>query len=259
MKIKFLCAVAALAVAGAAQAAYADTAPTPEITITGDAAIVSQYRFRGISNSDNRPAVQMAITATDKSGFYVSTWGSSTTNNHDTPINTGGTEIDVYGGYSKTIAGYTLDGGVYGYIYPGSPRVDHNHAPSTAQNLFEVYGDVSKSYGPVTAKVGLNWAPKQAAFDGLPTEYSMYEYGNLSYTPTQLPALTVHGEIGHTGGALNYGKEYLDYTVGVGYKWKALTFDVSAVGTNISHADAGSEYYFRPAKTVAVASVTASF
>lgn len=292
MNIKFLSTVAVLAIGFASEAAFADdaaapaaAAPTPEFTITGDGAIVSQYRFRGLASSDNKPAVQAAFTVSHKSGFYISFWGSSGSGNrfddgdgnfYISPNN--GTEIDVYGGYTHTFAksGITLDGGVYGYIYPNQ----------TAGNLFEVYGDIAKAYGPISLKVGLNWAPDQNYFKLLGpnvTHYSMYEYGNISYTPVKVPALTFHGELGHTGGGLNYVKEYIDYTVGVGYKWKALTFDISAVGTNISHSDAGraaagfgncdegeggisnscfantSNSIYRVSKLVPVASITASF
>lgn len=290
MNMKFLGAVAALAIGFTSEAAFADApAPTPEFTVTGDGAVVSQYRFRGLASSDNLPAVQAAFTVSDKSGFYISFWGSSGSGNKgdlvngcnaDSSLCTGnfyvspnnGTEIDVYGGYTHTFAksGITLDGGLYGYIYPNV----------TANNLFEVYGDVSKTYGPVTLKAGLNWAPKQNYFKLLGpgvTQYSMYEYGNISYTPTKMPALTIHGELGHTGGGLNYVKEYLDYTVGVGYKWKALTFDISAVGTNISRSDVRNflgtpsegvtpafygntvNSFYRVSKLVPVASITASF
>jgi len=276
MNKKFLCGVAALIVAGSSQAAFADdapaaaAAPTPEFTITGSAAVVSQYRFRGLTQSDNKPAVQASITVTDKSGFYVSMWGSSGAGNriddgtgvfYASPNN--GTEIDVYGGYSKTLAGFTLDGGAYGYIYPNEPLA----------NLYEIYGDVSKSYGPIGVKVGLNWAPKQHYFTAAGSEhhYSMYEYGELTYSPAKLPALTLHS---HTGGGLDFVKEYIDYTAGVGYKWKSLTFDISAVGTNISKKDARSYVgtlgtpeitanaktsIYRYGKAVPVFSITASF
>ncbi|MDE2302068.1 MAG: TorF family putative porin [Sphingomonadales bacterium] len=249
MNSKFLCAVAALVCGFASEAAFADgtaPAPTPEFTVTGDGAIVSQYRFRGLASSDNLPAVQASFTVTDKSGFYLSFWGSSGSGDKGDLVTGGttgnfyispkdGTEIDIYGGYSHTLAksGITLDGGLYGYIYPN--RV--------ANNLFEVYGDLSKTYGPVSVKVGLNWAPAQHYFTLLGpnvTHYSMYEYGNISYTPAKVPALTFHAELGHTGGGLDYVKEYIDYTVGVGYKWKALTFDISLVGTNISRGDAAN-------------------
>ena len=273
MKIKFLCAAAALTAAFTGTAAFADApAPTPEITITGSAAIVSQYKFRGLTQSDNKPAVQATFTVADKSGFYISMWGSSGANSKsDAKGNVvyaspnEGTEIDVYGGYTHGIgaSGVTFDGGVYGYIYPNV----------SAYNLFEVYGSLSKSYGPVTAKVGLNWAPKQKYFStNVPaaTQYNMYEYGELSYTPASLPALTLHSHLGHTGGGLNFVKEYIDYTVGVSYKVKSLTFDISAVGTDISKSDvaksgagaagtAGNNNIYRYGKAAAVLSLTASF
>src|SRR5579863_2296380 len=217
MNMKFLSAVAVLAIGFASEAAFADdapAAPTPEFTITGAAAIVSQYKFRGLTQSDSRPAVQATFTVSDKSGFYISMWGSSGSGNRDdgngnfylTPNN--GTEIDVYGGYTHALgkSGVTFDAGLYGYIYPNL----------TANNLFEVYGDLSKSYGPLSFKVGLNWAPKQHyfTFGGYTPQYSMYEYGEIGYTPTKMPALNFHSHLGHTGGGLDYyGKEYIDYTV----------------------------------------------
>ncbi len=283
MNTKFFSAVAALAIGFSGEAAFADdaaapAAPTPEFTITGAASIVSQYKFRGLTQSDSKPAVQATFTVSDKSGFYITMWGSSGAGNRglnaDGTIATvtdfyispnNGTEIDIYGGYTHALGktGITIDGGLYGYIYPNL----------SANNLFEVYGDLSKSYGPITVKVGLNWAPKQHYFNQFPgiTHYNMYEYGELGYTPTKLPALNFHGHLGHTGGGLDFVKQYIDYTAGVGYKWKALTFDISAVGTNISKKDSISaaaqasfgvgsgRSVYRYGKIAPVASITASF
>ena len=254
MKIKFLCAAAVLAVSGAAQAAYADdaapaaaaAAPTPEFTVTGSAAFVSQYRFRGFAQTENRPTAQASITVTDKSGFYVSAWGSGSSFNY-------GSEIDVYGGYSKTLKdGITLDGGLYGYLYP-------NFSPD---NAYELYGDISKSIGPVGLKAGVNWAPAQPYFTTLntPHHYDVYEYGEITYTPTALPALTLHGHLGHTGGGFDVTKDYIDYVVGLGYKWKNLTFDISGTGTNLSTKSTNAAGYRHGlAKSVAVFSITANF
>src|SRR5579864_4894613 len=113
--------------------AFADDAPAPEFSVTGSAAIVSQYRFRGLSQSDNQPVAQASFTVSHKSGFYIATWGSSASSDSTkSPINIGGTEIDVYGGYTHAIgkSGITFDGGVYGYIYPGAPL----------GNYYEIYG-----------------------------------------------------------------------------------------------------------------------
>lgn len=267
MKIKFVSAAAAVALGFAAQTAYAEDAPAPEITITGSAALASQYRFRGVSQSDNKPVVQAALTITDKSGFYISTWGSSASGG-DSAVQLGGTEIDVFGGYSKTINGFTLDGGLYGYLYPGSTSV--NFTPlghKVSLSYFEIYGDVSKSYGPITAKVGVNWAPKQAVFNDTNTtsKYSMYEYAELSLA-VPATALTLHSHLGHTGGGFNAGngygiagKEYIDYTVGAGYKYKALVLDLSVVGTNLGHRAESIAGFYHVGKPVPVLSLTANF
>ncbi|WP_343608728.1 TorF family putative porin [Novosphingobium sp.] len=265
MKIKFACAAAALAVAFASNVAFADDAPapTPDFTVTGSAAIVSQYRFRGISQSDNKATGQASITLSHKSGFYVATWASGATAGNST-VNIGGSEIDVYGGYTHAIGktGLTFDGGLYGYLYPGNDLNEY----------YELYGSLTKAYGPITAKAGLNWAPKQSYFTywNTATKYNMYEYFELGLAVPKTP-ITVHAHIGHTGGGFNYVKEYLDYTAGVSYKWKNLTLDLSAVGTNIGKSDAfkapltdqtgtpNPDQTFRAAKSVAVLSLTASF
>jgi len=269
-------------------AAAAPTAPPSDFTITGSAGVWSQYRFRGISQSDNKPVIQGALTITHSSGFYLSTWGSSATGN--AAVDLGGTEIDVYGGYSKTISGFTLDGGLYGYIYPGSTKL-HAQIDSSgqfvggssgiSQSYFEVYGDVSKSYGPITAKVGVNWAPDQSYFKNFntATHYNMYEFAELGYAMTSAP-ITFHSHLGHTGGGFDYfpvgqdhGHKYFDYTVGVTYKWKSLSFDISAVGTSLSKKDTtvfidegeggvagfGHNDYRRAAKIYPVGSISASF
>jgi len=242
-------------VAAPAFAEDAAPAPTPEFTITGSAAVTSQYRFRGISQSDNKPAVQAAFTVSHASGFYVSFWGSSASANN--AVNIGGTEIDAYAGYAHTFKnGFTVDGGLYGYIYPGSGR-----AVGISENYWEVYGDVSKAFGPVTAKVGVNWAPKQDYFTdwATSTRYSVYKYGELSLAVPNT-ALTVHSHLGHTAGGFNYfGNEYFDFSVGAGYKWKALTFDLSVVGTDLKKGETGLGDPWRSAKTMLVGTISASF
>jgi len=248
MKIKFLCAAAAVATAFASTAAFAeDAAPASDITITGSAAIVSGYKFRGIAQTDNKPTAQAAITISHKSGFYVSTWASGNTFG-------GGTEIDVYGGYTKALGstGITVDGGLYGYLYPNAP----------INNIYEVYGSLSKAFGPISLKGGVNWAPKQHYFGGngyaTPVKYSVYKYAEFSVSPPVLPALTVHGHLGHTAGGLDYPVAYLDYTVGAGYKYKSLTLDLSLVGTDLKRSTVGADIY-RQGKAIPVLSLTAAF
>lgn len=266
----------------AAGPAFADdapaAAPASAFTITGAADVSSQYRFRGISQSNNKPVFQGTFTIAHSSGFYLSTWGSSA-NEGNSWVDIGGTEIDVYGGYSHTFAksGFTIDGGLYGYIYPGSTHA-FGLTDFPNQSYFEVYADASKTFGPVTAKAGVNFAPNQHYFHYLSnggTRHNVYVFGELGLTVPNFP-ISFHSHVGHTAGGFDYGpkaKQYLDYTVGASYKWKALTFDVSVVGTDLSRGDntvlvddgAGgftSEFNrdaYRAAKSVVVGTITASF
>ena len=249
----------------AATPALADDTPTPtpSVTINGTAAVVSQYRFRGLAQSDNKPAFQGSLTLSTESGFYVSTWGSSASAG-SSPINIGGTEIDLYGGFAHEIgkSGIKFDGGVYGYIYPGA----------TAGNYYELYGSLSTTFGPATAKVGINYAPAQKVFDYnfvSPSRENTYIYGELSSGIPGTP-LTVHSHLGHTGGGFDWGQQYWDYTVGVSASWKALTLDVSLVGTDLSRSDINAGFgcggvaactnaFYRMSKPVGVVSLTGSF
>src|SRR5258706_13380312 len=110
-------ALASAIVAAPAMAEDAAPAETPTFTINGGATLVSDYRFRGISQTDRHFAVQGTMTLTHKSGVYVSVWGSSI---DDYVANFGDQEIDLIAGVKHTFGKVTLDGGVLYYYYPGS-------------------------------------------------------------------------------------------------------------------------------------------
>lgn len=109
-----------------------------------NASLTSDYRYRGISQTRLKPALQGGADWSDASGFYAGTWASTIKWIKDA----GGdadVEIDVYGGYKTEIAkGLTLDVGVLQYWYPSN---DLN--PSA--NTFEGYGALS--FGPATLKI----------------------------------------------------------------------------------------------------------
>ena len=81
-------------------------------TLSGGIAVTSDYRFRGISLSNEKVAVQPTLTVSHESGFYAGVWGSSLP---DSPAY-GKLELDVYGGFNTEIApGTTADIGVTWY------------------------------------------------------------------------------------------------------------------------------------------------
>jgi uncharacterized protein (TIGR02001 family) len=85
--------------------------------VTGNLGLTSDYRFRGVSQTQNAPAVQGGIDYAHKSGFYVGNWNSSVSSQVYTAG--AGVESDLYAGYKKEVfKGITIDVGSYNYFYP---------------------------------------------------------------------------------------------------------------------------------------------
>src|SRR6476469_918413 len=132
----------------AAQAQTAAPAPAaaPEVksdwTISGNAGLFSDYRFRGISQTDKKPAFQGGFDIGHASGFYVGNWNS----NVDSALYNGASlEMDFYGGYKMTAGAVALDFGALYYYYPNSGANGTFKIDNT-----ELY--ISGGYGPVSVK-----------------------------------------------------------------------------------------------------------
>jgi uncharacterized protein (TIGR02001 family) len=209
-----------LGLSSPAIAADEPAAPTPAFTVTGGATLVSDYRFRGISQTDKRFAVQGTFTVAHSSGLYATVWGSSI---DDYVYNGADQEIDFIAGYRTTISGTTLDVGVLYYYYPGSGGIN--------SDFVEPYASVAHTFGPVTAKLSAAYAPKQAALSiGTGKEDNLYVAGDLSASIPDTP-VGVSAHVGHSFGPsyLTIGKEYTDWSLGATYTWNHITFGISYV------------------------------
>lgn len=236
--------VAATLLAGcglAATPAFADEADSPaEVTITGNVALVTDYRFRGLSQTSGDPAIQGSINFNHKSGFYVGMWSSSIDFSDTFPALDpifGNQEIDVYAGWTGALgAGVTADVGLLYYVYPGG------HVGKA--NFFEPYASLSATMGPVTGKVGVAYAPSQASLDfnaDGENDDNVYAYLDLS---AGIPdtGLTLSAHAGYTSGALspkfatgltpNYAGGW-DYNIGASYNiTKNLSVGVQYIGVD---------------------------
>lgn len=197
-------AMLALPTAARAQDANEDS---PAITLSADATVVSDYRFRGVSLSNGDYAVQGSVTVSTRQGFYASAWASNI-------AEYGGakTEVDVTGGWSGALGPLTADVNVVGYYYPNGEGV----------NYYEVGGSLSKEFGPLGAKVGVAYSPKQDNIGGIKNTYI---YGEASYALPVLP-ITLNAHVGHEDGVYS-GK--VDYAVGASVKYAPFTFGVSYI------------------------------
>jgi uncharacterized protein (TIGR02001 family) len=129
--------------AAPAAAPAAAKAPEPDYTLSGNLGIFSDYRFRGVSQTNKLPAIQGGVDLALKNGLYLGNWNS---NVDSTMYNGASIEMDFYGGYKATFGDFGLDvGGIY-YYYPGTGA---NPALVSAKNG-ELY--IGGSWGPLTAK-----------------------------------------------------------------------------------------------------------
>ncbi|MEG3175920.1 TorF family putative porin [Sphingomonas sp. RB3P16] len=239
MKIYSTIAAALLTVI--ATPAFADeTDPPPPVVLAGSVAIVNDYRFRGVSQSDNEFAIQGGISATHKSGLYVGTWASN--------LSGWGTfgganmELDLYGGYKRSLGGGTaVDVGLTWYMYPGGADLT---------DFGEGYAKLSTTLGPVSALAGVAYAPKQRAlgnFSNTPqsrgqSQDNLYLWGDVSSGIPTTP-VTAKAHLGYSWGNPGLGPNgtsvtptgaYLDYLVGLDVTFKPVTLGVAYVGTDIS-------------------------
>lgn len=205
-----------------ASPAFAQEAEPSEIIVSGGATLVSDYRFRGISQSNKRPAIQGTFTVSHESGLYGTVWGSSV----DDYIADNSAELDFVAGYRTTIDGTTLDAGVTYYYYPNSTFPNSDFA--------EVYGSVAHTYGPLTGKIAAFYAPKQRALSVAgPKEDNLYLSGDLSAGIPTTP-ITLNAHVGHSfeRSYLTFGEKYTDWSIGASYTWNSLTVGVSYVDTD---------------------------
>ncbi|MEK7347144.1 MAG: TorF family putative porin [Pseudomonadota bacterium] len=146
MKKIFVPSLMALALASVSGLVQAQTA-APESSLSFNVGAVSDYRYRGISQSRLKPALQGGVDYADKSGFYVGAWGSTIKWIKDTPgVTAGSTEVDLYGGYKGAVGDVAYDVGFLRYQYSGNNYANYG----VNANTNEVYG--AATFGVVTAK-----------------------------------------------------------------------------------------------------------
>jgi uncharacterized protein (TIGR02001 family) len=143
---KSVLALACLSAMGTAPLAQA---AEPESTLAFNAGVVSEYRYRGLSQSRFQPALQGGVDYADKSGFYVGAWASQIKWIKDTAATScagackGDVELDLYGGYKFSVGDIGLDVGFLRYEY-----INNNYSPNA--NTDEVYA--AGTYGIFTLK-----------------------------------------------------------------------------------------------------------
>lgn len=143
---------AAVALALAAPAHGADA---PSAIVTGNVALVSDYMFRGLTQTWRRPAVQGGADLALANGFAAGVWASSVSADS---YPGGCMELDLYASYGGRLAdAWSWRAGLYGYVYPGAD-LDQAGLPSRSLNTGE-------------ANVALTWKQFTLKYNYALTDY----------------------------------------------------------------------------------------
>ncbi|OTH00476.1 TorF family putative porin [Acinetobacter sp. ANC 4973] len=252
--LKKLLVVATLT--GLSGAVFADETPALPfgLSFSGTAALTSDYRFRGITQTETDPALQAGFTLAHSSGLYVGLWGSNVNFGSGTPS----LELDPSIGYATTLESFSskpvLDVGVVYYNYPSASDL----------NWAELYGKLSFKNALAEGDsilTNINYTNDYAGADAdswnLNVAYSV-PFGSSGFGGVAAVGYTaVDDEYKFNGGE----DHYVDWKAGVTYNFKSLssvTAELAAVGTNIETeglSDAGK----RGVETGAVFTLTKAF
>lgn len=212
-----------LAASAMSTPAFAQEEASGPVSLSGGVSVVSDYRFRGISLSNEKVALQSTLTASHESGFYVGAWGSTLP---DSPLY-GKYELDLYAGFATEIApGTSVDIGAIYYVYPG------NQSFAGPSDYIEVVGKLSHDLGPVSATGTVAYAPDQ---NSLGSDDNIYLNLGLGYGIANTP-VTLNAALGYTDGSLGAlapGGNYLDWMLGASFAAGPATFTVQYIDTDI--------------------------
>lgn len=221
MKKSLLALSVVMAAAALPTASYADLAFNVGVT--------SDYRYRGISQTRLKPAVQGGVDFS-AGGFYLGAWGSTIKWIKDIPGGDAGVEVDVYGGYKGELAkDLAYDVGVLSYIYPSnklSPKADTT----------ELYGALT--YGPATLKYS---HAVTNTFANPDSKNSFYLDLSAGFDVGLGITLTPHIGYQKIKGPVSDAATYTDYAITVSKDFSGLVVSGAIVGT-----DADKVFYSSP-------------
>lgn len=238
----FLIAAPAMADdAPAAAAPAADAAPAAS-PLTFNVGVVSDYLFRGVTQTHGDPALQGGADYAFSNGFYVGTWLSTISWVKDW-LGKGSVEWDLYGGYRGAFANpdWTYDVGVISYLYPNHGNINPTFLanPNTTEVRAQLgYKWLSVKYSRAVSPYFIGWYGGPA-FDQK-TRGSNYLEVNASYDLGNGWGVT--GHMGHQKVQNLSIADYSDYNVGV---TKDVGFGVVGLVYSATTAD-GSCASFQP-------------
>jgi uncharacterized protein (TIGR02001 family) len=215
--------VALLAALPFAGSAHAEDSP-----FTANVGLVSDYAYRGWSQTDERPALQGGFDYAHESGLYAGVWGSNVSWLSDGNSEVSNSlELDIYGGYKGTVGAIGYDVGVLQYYYPGSyPK------PYNSPNTFEGY-------------LGLSWEFLSFKYSYAFTDLFGYDesdgsqYYDLGAAVDVGYGITLAAHVGYSD--IKGQDDYTDWKLGLSKEYGGFNFGLHYVDTDVNNADLADE------------------
>jgi len=178
---------------------------------SGYVTLATDYRFRGISNSDKSAAAQGSINYT-MDGWYGGAWASNVDFNDSTNF-----ELDLYAGKHIDLDGTDLNLEAYYYAYPDAPS-------GANYSYFEGIVGLSHDFDALSLGVTAAYSPEFFGHTG----DAFYVSGSAKYAINDW--LSVSTNVGHQW--IDLGTDYTHWDFGATATWKSLAFDVRYVDTD---------------------------
>lgn len=190
--------------------------------VSGNLGLFSDYRFRGVSQTSEGPAVQGGFDYSHESGLYVGTWAS----NVDFA---GSLEIDVYGGYNHAVNDdLSFNVGALYYAYPSHSTPAGEMDPNT----LELYA------GGTWKWLNVKYSHSVTDTFAIGEKNSYYLEGNVSVPLPYDISLGLHyGYSKFKGMAAGEDDDYSDWKIGVSKDVAGFTLGLAYVETDIDDAD----------------------
>ncbi len=188
-------------------------------SVSANVALVSNYIWRGVSQTDNGPAMQGQFKLKSVLGFYGSVWGSNV-NFLDAQNKTATGELDYIVGFEKQIHDFGIDFGAYFYTYPKTTGIDYTES------------FVRLSYKIVHFGVGYTHNFFDTGGSGT------YYFGGLDYTikshNVYLQAISIGGGAGYyaLNGPVFAGKSYWNYRLYLKKSFKHFAAELAWTDTD---------------------------
>jgi len=243
-------ALLAAAVAGAVAAATGPAAAADDSPFSANVSIVSDYKFRGLSQTNAEPALQGGFDYAHPGGFYAGTWASSISWLSDGQADVSSSvEWDFYGGYAGTVGDFGYDAGLLYYYYPGSYPSGFNSPDTLEAYIKGSWKFLSLKYShSLTDLFGANDS-KGSGYLDLGAEFPLAN------------GFTVAAHVGHQKikGLAGPCDKYVDYSLGVSKSFGGFDFGLNYVDTDYEDQCMTNAFGEKLGKGTVVLSVGKSF